>query len=230
MDVTDLTARLTEMIASGDLPPDRRLPPERQLAERFGVTRARLRNALDALEHQGVLYRRQGRGTFAAPPTQDNSSALGRLARELTPHDIMEVRMEIEPALAAHAAARARADDIARLEQFMKATLDQSERDAYEAADDIFHYQIASIARNPLFLEIYDSIRTVRRLTAWGATRRVSHTPETMARLGGQHMRLFEAIASADSAEASRTMELHLLDVNQLILRSGQRVTRHTGD
>lgn len=224
-----LLPRLKAMIAD-DLPDDRRLPPERHLAERFGVSRARLRQALDQLERDGVLYRRQGRGTFAAPPTGDGSGGLGRLARELTPHDIMEVRLEIEPALAALAAARARADDIARLEQFMRATLDQSERDSYETADDIFHYQIASVARNPLFLEIYDSIRTVRRLTAWGATRRVSHTPQTMARLGAQHQRLFEAIAAKDSAEAARAMEAHLIDVNQLILHSGERRARGLTD
>ncbi|WP_235856077.1 FadR/GntR family transcriptional regulator [Mesobaculum littorinae] len=215
----DLMRRLQDLLVSDAVPADGRLPPERDLAARFGVSRARLRHALDALADKGTIYRRQGHGTFAAPPVVCGSTALSRIAREATPQDVMEVRLEIEPALAAHAASRARADDLARLEQMMLATLDQCERAAYETADDIFHYNIAVAAKNPLFLEIFGSIRTVRKLATWSDARRETHTPEVMARFGGQHRALFEAIAARDSAEAARLMELHLLDVNQTVRR-----------
>ncbi len=218
-DVRRITEGLTTLIASGELPADGRLPPERHLADRFGISRARLRQALDDLEEAGVVYRRQGRGTFAAPPTHDRSGPLGRIAREVTPQDIMEVRLEIEPALAALAALRARSDDLSRLEQAMRATLNLEWQGSYEAADDIYHYQIALTARNPLFLEIFDSIRTVRKLATWDASRRLSHTPEAMTRFGAQHRVLFEAIAARDGAEAARHMEVHLLDVNRAVLR-----------
>jgi GntR family transcriptional regulator len=60
--------RLAEAIVGGDLGPGARLPPERTLAERFGVSRMTLRQALDSLEHRGLLLRTRGRkgGTFAA--------------------------------------------------------------------------------------------------------------------------------------------------------------------
>lgn len=62
--------RLAEAIMGGDLGPGARLPPERVLAERFGVSRMTLRQALDSLEHRGLLLRRRGRkgGTFVAEP------------------------------------------------------------------------------------------------------------------------------------------------------------------
>ncbi|MCL3883247.1 FCD domain-containing protein [Marivita sp. GX14005] len=214
-----LTDQLADFVSSGAIAADGRLPSERELAERFNVTRTRLRGALDVLEDRGVIYRRQGRGTFAAPPVMSGQPALTRLARETTPQDMMEVRLQIEPALAAHAARRARREDVQRLEGFMQATLDHTERAAYEMADDTFHYQIAVLARNPLFLQIYDEIRTVRKLNAWESVREESHTPGVMTRFGDQHRALFDAIASRDSTEAARRMELHLLDVNQTLLR-----------
>ena len=220
MDVSaDLRAQLLDLISGDTLPKDGRLPPERDLAAQLGVSRARLRQVLDLLEREGAVYRRQGSGTFATPPTQDGSGPLGRLARAVTPHDIMEVRLEVEPALAAHAASRARPDDLARLEQFMRATLTATEPHSYETADDVFHYHIALAAKNPLFLEIFDSIRTVRKLMTWGARREQSHTPEAMARFAIQHRTLFEAIAAHDTTEAARLMQMHLLDVNQAVLR-----------
>lgn len=218
-----LTQTLRKAITAGDLAVDGRLPPERELAEQFGVSRAKIRQALDTLEQAGTVYRRQGRGTFVTPPTLSSTGSLGRLAVEVTPQDIMEVRLEIEPALAAHAASRARVDDLARLEQFMLATLDLQERAAYEAADDIFHYQIALTAKNPLFLTFFDSIRTLRKLTTWDASRQNSHTPEMMARFGDQHRTLFEAIASGNAPEAARLMEAHLLDVTHAVQHSKTR-------
>lgn len=216
----ELFRKLSHLIASGEITMDGRLPPERKLAERFGVSRSRLRLTLERLEEEGAVYRRQGRGTFAAPPVSQGHSALNRIAREVTPQDIMEVRLEIEPALAAHAAARARSGDLAKLEQLMLATIDTGERAAYEIADDTFHYNIAVIARNPLFLEVYDSIRTVRKLATWANIRRESHTPDVMIRFGEQHRALFAAISSRDSQQAARLMQVHLLDVNRMVLRA----------
>lgn len=214
----ELVQSLTSLLSSDEIHPDGRLPAERDLADKLGVTRARLREALDVLESDGRIYRRQGRGTFAAPPIASRQPAFTRLAREVTPQDIMEVRLEIEPALAAQAASRARRGDIARLQQFMQATLDHTDRCAYDIADDTFHYWIAALAQNPLFLQIYDSIRTVRKLATWEALRRESLTPDIMARFGEQHVALFEAISTRDSVQAARRMKLHLLDVNHTLL------------
>ncbi|TDE36956.1 FadR/GntR family transcriptional regulator [Antarcticimicrobium sediminis] len=215
---SDIVERLATLIALGELEPDGRLPPERILATRFGISRSRLRQALDQLESEGAVYRRQGRGTFAAPPVHNGYNGLNRLARHASPQEIMEVRLHIEPTLAALATVRASPGDIARLEQLMLATLDQSDQAAYEVADDIFHYHVAKAAGNILFLEVYESIRTVRKLAAWGNLRRESHTAEAMTRFGEQHQSLFRCISSGQSSEAAQAMELHIQDVNRMIL------------
>lgn len=203
--------------------------PERQLAERFGLGRARLRRLLDVLEAEGAIFRRQGQGTFAAPPPA--AGGLETLARQVTPHNLMEVRMEIEPALAALAAQRATPDELAVLERLMHATLASQDPRAYEKADDIFHFKIAELAHNPLFLTIHQSIRSVRRHAQWTERRRETLSPERLAQLGAQHEALFEQIAARRSAEAAAEMERHLLSVSNVMLRqrrfeSGRQIAK----
>lgn len=220
---TELAERLRGAIRQGDILKDGRIPPERALAESLGVSRARLRQALDLLQQDGTIYRRHGQGTFATPPPATNADSLRHLARQVTPSDIMEVRLEVEPALAALAADRARPQEIDRLDQLMRATLNLSDPDDYEAADDKFHYKIAETARNPLFLTVYESIRAVRREVAWTTRRRTYHPPETLRVLGEQHMTLAEAIARRDSLGAAAAMEEHLLTVSKTLLRDRVR-------
>jgi DNA-binding FadR family transcriptional regulator len=219
----ELAERLRGAIRQGDILKDGRMPPERALAEHLGVSRARLRLALGLLQEDGTIYRRHGQGTFATPPPATNADSLRHLARQVTPSDIMEVRLEVEPALAALAADRARPQEIERLEQLMRATLNLSNPDDYEAADDKFHYKIAETARNPLFLTVYESIRAVRREVAWTSRRRNYHSPETLQILGEQHLTLANAITRRDSLGAAAAMEQHLLTVSKTLLRDRVR-------
>lgn len=215
--VEDLARKLREAIAQGDMLTDGRLPSERALAERFAVSRSRLRRALDLLQGDSTIFRRHGQGTFAAPPPATNAEGLRSLARQVTPRDVMEVRLEVEPALAALAAERADAQDIERLNQLMQATLNLDEMPAYEAADDRFHYRIAETARNPLFLTVYESIRSLRKEASWTHRRRESYSDETRAVLGQQHQTLAAAIARKDSTAAAEAMELHLVTVSKAL-------------
>ena len=218
-----LVERIREAMTAGVLVRDGRLPPERSMAETLGVSRAKLRRALDRLERDGILYRRQGQGTFAAPPLVSDTGRLARLARAVTPRDVMEVRLEIEPALASLAADRADAADLRQLRQMMDATRHLAQQAAYEAADDILHYRIAVAARNSLFLQVYESIRAVRKLVSWTRSREISHSEEIMARFGHQHMEVFLAIQARDMIGASEAMEHHLMNVARVLSRSVRR-------
>lgn len=219
----DLAKQLLSAINDGDLIKDGRLPSERAMAERFSVTRARLRRALDLLQDDGAIFRRHGQGTFAAPPPATNVDSLRNLARQVTPRDVMEVRLEVEPALAALAAERADARDIKRLNQLVQATLNVDKMHDYEAADDLFHYKIAEAARNPLFLTVYESIRSLRKEASWTHQRRENYSRETLAVLGQQHLTLANAITNKDSIAAAEAMELHLVTVSKALLRERVR-------
>lgn len=109
----DLLARLRDVATSCG--PDGRLPAERLLTQMLGVGRGRLRGALAQLEAEGHVFRRQGQGTFVVPSPAPSRRALQRLATTISPADVMEVRRQIEPALAALAARRACDADIAGL-------------------------------------------------------------------------------------------------------------------
>lgn len=218
-----LAKTLRAAIREGDMLDNGRMPPERSLAERFGVSRARLRLALGQLQDDGTIFRRHGQGTFAAPPPATNADSLRLLARQVTPRDVMEVRLEVEPALAALAADRAQPNEADLLVQLMRATLNLTNMDAYEAADDMFHYKIAETARNPLFLTVYESIRSVRREAAWTTQRRDSYSTQTLHLLGEQHKTLADAISRRDSRAAAAAMEQHLLTVSKTLLRDRVR-------
>lgn len=195
-----------------------RLPAERDLAARLGVGRTRLRRALAALEADGLLFRRHGQGTFTMPPPVSDGR-LKSLARSVTPADVMEVRMEVEPALAALAAERASTEDARALRELMANTLDAGTPESYEIADAIFHFRIAELARNPLFLRVYDQIRSVREQSDWAAWRgdRLDHV--RIRELGQQHQALVDRIAAHDSAGAARAMEQHLVSIEHRLRR-----------
>lgn len=191
---------------------DGRLPPERDLAALLGVGRTRLRKALAALETDGLLFRRHGMGTFTVPPPVTDTR-LKSLARNVTPADVMEVRMEVEPALAALAAERATNDEIRALRDLMANALATGTPEGYEIADAIFHFRIAELARNPLFLRVYDQIRTVREQSDWAAWRGDRLDAHRITELGQQHEALVDRIAAHDSAGAARAMEKHLTSI-----------------
>ncbi|WP_254446834.1 FadR/GntR family transcriptional regulator [Ruegeria sp. HKCCD8929] len=216
----DLTAALRAGIDSGAFLKNGKLLPERSLAETLEVTRARMRRILDLLEQDGTIFRRHGQGTFASPPPAVEANPFRALAAKVMPRDVMEVRLEIEPALAALAARRASVKELKTLEQLTQATLDASDTEAYGVADDIFHYKIAELAHNPLFLTVYDSIRAVRRQAEWTRRRETRYSPSTLVRLGEQHEQLFSSIAARDSQAAAEIMETHLLSVSNAMLRN----------
>ncbi|WP_420583601.1 FadR/GntR family transcriptional regulator [Ruegeria sp.] len=216
---TELTAALRSGIETGDFLKNGKLLPERALAEVLEVTRTRMRRILDLLEEDGTVFRRHGQGTFVSPPPAVGASPFRAVAAKVMPRDVMEVRLEIEPALAALAAQRATSKELKTLEQLTQATLEASDTQAYGVADDIFHYKIAELAHNPLFLTVYDSIRAVRRQAEWTQRRETRYSASTLTRLGEQHEQLFSSISARNSHAAAEIMETHLLSVSNAMLR-----------
>ena len=78
-------------------------------------------------------------------------------------------------------------------------------------------------ARNPLFLTVYESIRSVRREAAWTTQRRDSYSAQTLNLLGDQHKPLADAISKRNSRAAAAAMEQHLLTVSKTLLRDRVR-------
>lgn len=95
-----------------------KLPSERELCEQFGVSRAPVRQALSALEMNGVIYSRQGEGVFVKNTTITTEGTLSM--KSASPEDIVEARMHIEPLIIHFAALRATDQEIEELKQTIK--------------------------------------------------------------------------------------------------------------
>src|SRR5438477_4012388 len=153
-DVTNqLLAEFKNLIAHRVLRPGVKLPPERDLAPRFGVSRSSLRHALKVLEIMGVVRQRVGDGTYI---TGSASSILSEpleflvLLDGISLFDLLETRIIVEPELAARAAERATSEDLADLRHSLdgiKTEKDEKKRIDYDLA---FHETIFRASGNLL--------------------------------------------------------------------------------
>lgn len=219
---TSVLLKLRSMIDGREFGADGRLPPERELAVRLGVGRRTLRQALEVLEAEGRVWRRQGQGTFCErPPVRP--ARFGNMGNRTNPEEVMEVRLRIEPALANLAALRATGEDINRLETFAMRTAAAADADAYELWDGTFHRKIAEVADNALFLALFDAVNAVRQETSWGSLREAARSDQRQALYAEQHHRIVEAIAARDGAAAERAMREHLkaVEASLLLVASG---------
>ena len=92
---TVVRARLQAVIETGSLPADGRLPTERDLSESMGVGRRAVRSALDALLAEGLIWRKQGKGTFAGQPPDKTQILAAEIVGETDFSEVMEARLFI---------------------------------------------------------------------------------------------------------------------------------------
>ncbi|MER6091618.1 alpha-L-fucosidase [Streptomyces bluensis] len=156
--------QLLDLIQSGSLGPGDRLPPERNLATRLGVSRGMAREAISALVTMGVLESRHGAGVFVT--SLEPAVVLPRLAPVVAimagkhPDDVARLHAQIEGAAAARAAARATPESLTALTQALtalriaqheptpRAPRDRFKQTIWRLSDDRFHRAIASVAQD----------------------------------------------------------------------------------
>lgn len=207
-----LRAMLRDIPATGDT----RLPTERQLAGTLGISRRSVRRALEVLEAEGLVWRRQGAGTFAGPRPDTLTDIT---APEANFSEVMEVRLRLEPQLAQLAALRASAADIARMEDVLERLEASRDTDARELWDSAFHREIARAAGNRFFLMIFDSMDRARHDDTWRTLRERARSRANLAKTTRQHRELLAAIAAHDPVGAGQAMRAHLMTLHDSILR-----------
>jgi GntR family transcriptional repressor for pyruvate dehydrogenase complex len=215
-----LVAGLKEMISSGELHPGSKLPPERELAKRFGVNRASIRQALKALDIMGIVHQRVGDGTYL---TQDASTTLRApldfliLVDGISFQELFEARRIVEPELAARAALRRSEEDVAEMEKAVAAMQERPDIDAQELAElDLrFHEVIWHASGNRVCQRMFSTLhRALSRSLAVTTSLRDDGMP-TIA-----HSGICSAIRACDGERARALMHEHLLDGERTILKS----------
>lgn len=202
---------IQQMIETGELKPGDRLPGERELAEHFKVSRASLRAALHSIAGMGLLQFRHGSGTYITdgPPVLDEGplSLLASL-HGFSDDEMFEARRQLEVGVAALAAERATAEDLAKLQSCidgMAATLKNPSK--YLVHDLDFHRAVAGASKNPILGSLVEMVSAAlfRQRSRTVARARDLALSLTM------HKRIAKAIAEHDSDRARDAMNQHLL-------------------
>ncbi|NUR91315.1 MAG: FadR family transcriptional regulator [Nonomuraea sp.] len=214
------------MIASGDFPAGTKLPTERDLSVRLGVSRNTLREAIRALTLAGILEARQGDGTYVTrlSPAMllDTFAMLVELSPEATVLDLLEVRRTLESVAAAQAAARITDRQLGEL----AACLEEMRHDPQSGdgsvdevvrADARFHAIVAEAAGNPVLAALIEALST-RTLRARIWRGRVD--PGVFDRAIHEHEAIYEALRERDPALAAAVAASHVANV--------ERFLRHT--
>lgn len=216
--MADITTLLRDFIVAEGFSDQERLPPERNLAERLGVTRGQLRSGLDQLESEGLLWRHVGKGTFYGPRpvTPPNVSSVSELTN---PREIMEARLAIEPELARLAAHRASAVELSRLRDCIMHAGKSIDVKTFQDSDAQLHRTIAEAAGNRLLFAIYESIHANRHGAIWGQLRNLLLTETQMMLYMRQHRDIVDAIAERNSKNSYELMLQHLKSVEENIFQ-----------
>ncbi|MGF1627208.1 MAG: FadR/GntR family transcriptional regulator [Alphaproteobacteria bacterium] len=229
---------LRQMLADWMRTADGRVPPERVLSDQLGVGRRLLRRALAALEQEGVLTRRQGKGTFvvgrASPSGTEAAAAtmvdIGSLAQCANPVELVELRLILEPIMARLATLHASQQNVVQLRALARRTREATNHEDYQAADKAFHRRIAELSHNALFLILHDTLSTALRDEAMARFGENGHCFKRQSTHVSFHDAIVDAIAARDSARAEQLMQDHLGDVHQKLfidaMPAGYRLRR----
>ena len=214
----DVLGALLLAIDGGRWKPGDRIPPERLLAEELGVGRSSLRLALADLERSGRIRRHVGQGTFVTEDPGAEVVTTLRIAPPPSPADVFELRLMIEPQVAALAALRAAAPEVRRLHRIVEAGAAAADWVAWEAADAEFHTAVAGAARNPLLDGVLETVNAIRAQRRWGETRAQTLSPDRQAAYVRQHHAIVAALDARDPPAAAGAMRDHLSAVHRAMV------------
>ena len=231
-----IVTQLETLILEGSLKAGERLPAERVLAERFGVSRPSLREAIQKLVARGLLVSRQGGGNYVAESLGSTfSDPLLQLLENNAEaqRDLLEFRHTLEGACAYYAAQRATDVDRQRLAEAFARLQDcysrpgKVSRAEEGAADASFHLAIAEASHNAVLLH---TIRGLFDLLKHNVVTNIGgmylQRSETRDRLREQHQALFEAIIERRAEAARDLSHQHIHYVQEELAEAQQEVKR----
>ncbi len=208
--------KIKEYIILNDLTSGDKIPPEKDLIVQMGVGRSTVREAIKYLVSRNVLEVRQGAGAFVTENVGMSDDPLGmefiKDKKQLT-YDLLEMRMIIEPQVAALAARHATDEDVAELEQLLMQVENKLlAHEEYLDDDILFHQKIAEMSKNMV----------IPKLTPFISQAVIAVTIDTKKKLVEEtinmHREIFKGIKARDSMWAQEAMTLHLT-YNRIFLR-----------
>src|SRR5690348_4908737 len=207
--VYEEVAKQIEGLILKKLHPGDMLPPERELAEMFSVSRSSIRDAIRSLELSGLVEPRQGAGTVVREISANSlfsvMSGVPVRQRQLI-SELLDFRLMIEPPLAARAATHAAAEEIRELEEILRRQESKVAREEPTVEEDSeFHYNIAMASDNSVVLKVLDVLMDLLRETRERSLQVEGRAQKSLA----GHKRILSAIKRHDPQAAENTMRRH---------------------
>jgi GntR family transcriptional regulator, transcriptional repressor for pyruvate dehydrogenase complex len=214
--VTDaIIKKFQELIRSGQLSPEERLPNELELAKQMNASRASVREALKALSVLGLLQRTK-HGTYIRPDAlQRLAPSSGELHTIFDAQHVYEARRLLEPGIAALAAKRATPSDRQAMGECLARMRASSEdRDAFIQADFDFHRAMGQASQNPVLSRLLETL--LHTLTS--SHGQLGRIPHLAARAVEHHRRLLEAMTRGNAEGARRLSAQNLATIERMYL------------
>lgn len=201
--------QFTKMIKEGELSIGDKIPPERNLAEQFGVGRSTIREAIKSMTSMGLLEARLGEGTFVRKVDSDDIKQQLQWGLYLDPvpfNELIELRKVLELETVKRAALNRTAEEIIELESWINEMKQEGKVHHNKKNDLMFHMTIAKASNNKMIYNLLDLIRM--SLEEWFEN--VLKNPEHVKNSIAEHQLILEAIIQQDVAQAVKVMEAHL--------------------
>jgi len=209
-----IVQQVEDSILKGQLKPGDQLPAERDLAQRFGVSRTAVREAVKTLREKGLVEAYSGRGTFVTNGTshaiRQSLDLMIRINQQEGSANLAELRLVLEPEIAGLAASRIEEQLLSTMREAV-AVMDRNlhDPDAYIEGDLDFHLALAEAAGNPLILSLFDSIVGLLR----EQRSRIFNVRGGPERGQLHHKRILAAVEQRDPEAAREAMRAHLKQV-----------------
>ena len=204
---------LRELIVEGKFQRGETLPPERELAQRFAVSRATVREALRMLQMWGLVEARQGGGNYVCAPSIEHIinplSTIIQHNRQLQ-DELMDARFIFEPAVCWLAAQRRTDSDLALIDSILerqRLRVEQGELAVEE--DSAFHLALAEATHNQVVPRL---IETINELLLESRLRSL-RTPDRPRRSLEGHLRIAAALRAGDAETARVAMRDHIVEI-----------------
>lgn len=214
----EILGQIEQAIIQGQLGAGDRLPPERELAETFGVSRSSVREALRVLEMFGVVVARRGAGNDAGSIVADGNAtglvmALGMHSAllRIPARDLVEVRVLIEAYAAGQAASRNEAARISALRDLVEEMEKAQSPDSFYGLDTNFHVTLGELSGNVLLPVLMEALRGSTQREMLAGYERLEDWEVVRKQLIAEHRQIVEAIESGDTGQAEAALREHIL-------------------
>ncbi len=211
--------QIRELIRAGEYASGDRLPPERELARRLGISRPTVREAMIALEIAGVIAIRAGAGIYVSSvPVRETQAQLPAPDAGPSPFDLLDARRLLECELVERAARAATRSELAAIRE----TIEEMERDMASGgdgrdADRRFHARIAEAARNSVLAGLVDGLWEGMSTPLFHHLSDHTGLPQNQQMTVRDHRAIYDCLRRRDAQGARAAMAAHLSHVEAIL-------------